>query len=85
MIENLDHEDAEAIDELIEQFDDGGLSRGEAEAYVLREVIGLSRHEAGDTLDKSPSTVDSLHHRARSKIDTLQAALEEADRFRNSA
>lgn len=67
------------VDELIQLFDDGGLSAGEAEAYVYRDVLGKDRHEAAELLDKSPSTVDSLHHRAQKKIETLQEALAIAD------
>jgi len=67
-----------AVEELIEQFDAGGLSRGEAEAYVLREVLGQSSTDAGDQLEKTESTVESLLSRARRKIEALETARERA-------
>lgn len=63
---------------LIDLFDAAGLSHGEAETYVMREVEGLDRQTAADQLDKAPSTVDSLLSRAKHKIKTMQAALDQA-------
>lgn len=64
------------IQDLIEQFDDGGLSRAESEVFVCREVLDFDRNETADRLDKAASTVDSQHQSAKVKIDNLMNALE---------
>lgn len=65
------------FDTAVETFmDSSGLSRGEAEVYVLRKIDSFGRQEAARRLDKEPSTVDTLLQRAMEKEPTLPAISE---------
>jgi DNA-directed RNA polymerase specialized sigma24 family protein len=75
--------DRDEVEALIGQFDDGGLSRGEAEAYVMRDVLGLDAEVVADQLDKSASTVETLRSRARRKLDAIEEAREQAAELRD--
>ncbi len=41
------------------------LSRGQRDVLLLRDVLGLTPHEAAELLGKSDGAVHMLHHRAR--------------------
>lgn len=45
-----------------------GLSRGQRDVLVLRDVVGLSPREAATCLGKSDGAVHMLHHRARRTV-----------------
>lgn len=54
----------------IETFTNAGLTQAEAEVYVHRELMQLSREETRQQLEKeSKSTVDSLHQNAKDKAE----------------
>jgi len=63
---------------------DLGLTDEQARAYAARELLGLPRDVAARELDKEPSTLDTLHQRAKdnlrlpnvSSIDIKQAVKE---------
>jgi RNA polymerase sigma-70 factor (ECF subfamily) len=44
------------------------LSRGQRDVLVLRDVLGLTPHEAAELLGKSDGAVNMLHHRARRAV-----------------
>lgn len=54
-------------DAAVALFENTGMSESEARAYVIRELHGLGRQEAAQTMDADPSTVDTLHQRAKQK------------------
>lgn len=56
-----------AIDVAQDAFELGGMTESEARVYVLRELQNYQRWQVADRLDKSESTVDSLHQRAKKK------------------
>lgn len=54
--------------------DVGPLTKRQAQAYVYRELMGVSRERTARAMETSKSNVDNLHRRARGKT-------EEAERF----
>jgi RNA polymerase sigma-70 factor, ECF subfamily len=44
------------------------LSRGQRDVLLLRDVLGLTPHEAAERLGKSDGAVHMLHHRARRAV-----------------
>jgi RNA polymerase sigma-70 factor (ECF subfamily) len=44
------------------------LSRGQRDVLLLRDVVGLTPHEAAELLGKSDGAVHMLHHRARRAV-----------------
>ena len=46
----------------------GGLSQGQRDVLLLRDLLGLSPHEAAQQLGKSEGAVQMLHHRARRAV-----------------
>lgn len=56
-----------AIDVAQDAFELGGMTESEARVYVLRELQNYQRWQVADRLDKSESTVDTLHQRAQKK------------------
>lgn len=43
------------------------MTEREAEAYVLRELEGIHREQSAQMMDVDPSTLDTLHQRAKPK------------------
>ncbi len=52
----------------------GGLSQGQRDVLLLRDLLGLSPHEAAERLGKSEGAVQMLHHRARRSVCALLAS-----------
>jgi RNA polymerase sigma-70 factor (ECF subfamily) len=46
----------------------GELSQGQRDVLLLRDLLGLSPHEAAERLGKSEGAVHMLHHRARRSV-----------------
>jgi RNA polymerase sigma-70 factor (ECF subfamily) len=44
------------------------LSRGQRDVLLLRDLLGLTPHEAAELLGKSDGAVHMLHHRARRAV-----------------
>jgi predicted DNA-binding protein (UPF0251 family) len=57
---------------------DAGLGPQEARAYILRDIEGVGRADAAETLEKNPNTIDSQVQAARKKLDAMQQAVDEA-------
>ena len=64
------------LDELVdvaetaaEELADGLLTKRQALAYLLRDVVGVERQATADAMDTTPSNVDNLQRRASEKVE----------------
>jgi len=55
------------------------LTERQALAYLLRDVVGVSRDRAAAATDSSPSNVDNLQRRAREKLDDARRTVAGVD------
>lgn len=72
----------------VETLTNNGMTDAEAETYIYRSLLGVTRGDTARELDKSASTVDELYRRAKDKaklprisgIDTAARVGENEDR-----
>ncbi len=55
------------------------LTERQALAYLLRDVVGVSRDHAAEAMESSPSNVDNLQRRAREKLDDARRTVAGVD------
>lgn len=53
------------------------LTERQGLAYLLREVVGVDRQMAAETMDTTPSNVDNLHRRGREKVADARRIVDE--------
>lgn len=64
---------AESVETLAEA---GVLTERQAEAFVLRDVEGVPREAAAESMDISPNVLDKYLRAARDKVDSAEATVE---------
>lgn len=64
-----------AMPSIGELVDAGLLKNRQAEAFLLRELEGRSRHEAAESMGITPSTVDDHYRAAQAKIEAARETL----------
>lgn len=58
------------------------LTERQAQAYLLREVVGVDRQAAAEAMDTTPSNVDNRHRRGREKVTDARRVVDELRRHR---
>lgn len=66
---------SDAAEEL-ENVSNGIITKRQAHAYIVREIVGLSRQETMGLLGVQPSTVDTLLYKARDKVSGAENLVE---------
>lgn len=61
--------------------DAGLLTERQAAAFVLREIVGMPRVTAANSMDISPNVLDKHLRAARDKIDAAEETLEELEQL----
>lgn len=59
----------ESAEEIAEVLEGELFTERQLLAYLLREVLAVSRNVAAEVMDSSESNVDNLHRRGRVKVD----------------
>lgn len=72
-----------AARDVAEQLSGAILTERQALAYLLRDIVGMSRQTTAEVMETTPSNVDNLQRRGREKVRDARRLLDHLDAYQS--